>query len=193
VIWKQANSSQMNIIIVSWSRILKLISAHEKVCEKIRFPVFRECRVLRGRSTGWWTWLPIRYTSNKKDSVELWLIHAALCPDWLMTIMTIVRAWWCNINCWWRHATLFDLFVFIVQYEDMSRRIHCLHCLACWRGLDASWSRIEVGLLVVCWDLLWIFKVKVSREIAQFSPCRTRTYATRNSGSNGPVSECPPA
>ncbi len=23
----------------------------------------------------------------------------------------------------------FDLFVFIVQYEDMSR--HCLHCLAC--------------------------------------------------------------
>jgi hypothetical protein len=34
------------------------------------------------------------------------------------------------LNCWWRHATLLDLFVFIVQYEDMSRRIHCLHCLA---------------------------------------------------------------
>ena len=95
-----------------------------------------------------------------------------------------------NCNCWWRHATLFDLFVFIVQYEDMNRRIHWLHCLACWRGLDASWSRIEVGLLVVCWDLLWIFKVKVSREIAQCSPCRTRTYATRDNGSNGPVSEC---
>ncbi len=64
------------------------------------------------------------------------------------------------LNCWWRYATLFDLFVFILQYEDMSRRIHCL---SCWRGLGASWSRIEVGLLVVCWDLLWIFKVKVSR------------------------------
>ncbi len=64
---------------------------------------------------------------------------------------------------------------------------------AWWSGLDASWSRIEVGLLFVCWDLLSIFKVKVSREIAQFSPCRTRTYAARNSGSNGPVSECPPA
>jgi hypothetical protein len=29
-------------------------------------------------------------------------------------------------------------------------------------------------------------RVKVSREIAQFSPSRTRTYATRSCGSNGP-------
>ncbi len=70
-----------------------------------------------------------------------------------------------------------------------------LHCLACLRRLHVSWSRIEVGLLVlvVCWDLVWIFKAKVSREIAQFSPSRTRTYATGNSGSNGPVSKYPPA
>ncbi len=47
---------------------------------------------------------------------------------------------------------IYLFFRFIVQYKDMSR---VLHCFACWRGLDASWSRIEDGLLVVCWDLLW--------------------------------------
>ena len=53
--------------------------------------------------------------------------------------------------------------------------------------VDVDWMHLEVGLKWVCWlcaDLLWIFKVKVSREIAQCSPCRTRTYATRDSGSN---------
>jgi hypothetical protein len=39
---------------------------------------------------------------------------------------------------------------------------------------------LEVGLKWACWLCaeIWIFKVKVSREIAQFSPCRIRTYAT---------------
>ncbi len=37
--------------------------------------------------------------------------------------------------------------------------------------LDSKHKRhLEVGLLVVWWDLVWIFTVKVSREIAQFSP-----------------------
>ncbi len=105
-----------------------------------------------------------------------------LCSIWFSSLYHLMYNFTCNRN---REKTMADPEVQYVQYEDMSRRIHCL---ACWRGLDASWSTIEVGLLVVCWDLLWIFKVKVSREIAQFSPCRTRTYATRNSGSNGPVS-----
>ena len=57
--------------------------------------------------------------------------------------------------------------------------------------VDVDWMQLEVGLKWACWlcaDLLWIFKVKVSREIAQFSP-----FATHNSGSNGSVSEFPPA
>jgi hypothetical protein len=48
------------------------------------------------------------------------------------------------LNCWWRHATLFDLFVFIVQYEDMSRRIHCLLYIV-WL-VDVDWMHLEVGL-----------------------------------------------
>jgi hypothetical protein len=55
-------------------------------------------------------------------------------------------------NCLWRYATLFDFFL----------------CISYWTGLDASWSRIEVGLLVVCWDLFWISKVKVSRNCPIF-------------------------
>ncbi len=41
-----------------------------------------------------------------------------------------------------------------------------------------DWVFLEVGLKWSCWLCaeIWIFKVKVSREIAQFSPCRTRTY-----------------
>ncbi len=89
-----------------------------------------------------------------------WLAKTFKSSQWGETIYVLVayknyrdsQGLQIHLNCWWRHATLFDLFVFIVQYEDMSRRIHCLHCLACWPGLDVSWSRIEVGLLVVCWE-----------------------------------------
>jgi hypothetical protein len=42
------------------------------------------------------------------------------------------------------------------------------------------WMHLEVGLKWACWLYAEIefesFKVKVSREIAQFSPSRTRTY-----------------
>jgi hypothetical protein len=51
----------------------------------------------------------------------------------------------------------------------VSRRI-TLFGLLTWTRSTLKYSRIEVGLLVVvCRVLVWIFKVKVSREIAQFS------------------------
>ncbi len=45
-----------------------------------------------------------------------------------------------------------------------------LHCLACWRGLNVSWSRIKVGLLVVSWDLLWSLKSKSVEKLSSFPP-----------------------
>jgi hypothetical protein len=46
-----------------------------------------------------------------------------------------------------------------------------LHCLACWRGLDASWSRIEVSLLVVCWDFYFgSLRSKSVEKLPNFPP-----------------------
>ncbi len=74
------------------------------------------------------------------------------------------------INCWSRHATLFDLFVFIVQYEDMSRRIHCLHC---WL-VDVDWMHLEVGLKWDCWLCAEIyfgsFRSKSVEKLPNFPP-----------------------
>ncbi len=42
--------------------------------------------------------------------------------------------------------------------------------LACWRGLDASWSRIEVGLLVVCLDCVGFLRSKSVEKLPNFPP-----------------------
>jgi len=84
--------------------------------------------------------------------------------------------------------TIFIDFLCFLQFADQSSEQTYFIVLACWRGLD--WMhlgvyirRLEAGLLVVCWDIVWIYQVQVSREIAQFSSTsRTRTYAPRNSG-----------
>jgi hypothetical protein len=39
--------------------------------------------------------------------------------------------------------------------------------------VDVDWVHLEVGLKRACWlhaELVWIFQVKVSREISQFYP-----------------------
>ncbi len=78
------------------------------------------------------------------------------------------------------------IYYFMIQYKDMSTA-DVLHCLASRLGRNAYWIRMEVGLLAVCWDLVLIYKIKVSREIAKFSSSKTRTYAPHNSGSHSPV------
>ncbi len=87
---------------------------------------------------------------------------------------------------------LFSIYLFLSYSMKTWADVYIVYIV--WL-VDVDWMHLEVGLKWDCWlcaDLLWIFKVKVSREIAQCSPCRTRTYATCDSGSNGPVSECPP-
>ncbi len=57
-----------------------------------------------------------------------------------------------------------------------------LHFLDCWRGLDASWSRIEVGL--VGWDLVWVLRSKSVETLPNFPQHDSNLYPPRNSGSN---------
>ncbi len=99
----------------------------------------------------------------RAGSLQVWLINLALCIVWVSphefrsrnVALIFVFSKNCLIYC-------LGLSFSMQTWADV------LHCLACWRGLDASWRMIEVGLLVVCWDLVWISKVKFSREIAQF-------------------------
>jgi hypothetical protein len=57
-----------------------------------------------------------------------------------------------------------DMPIFSIYFLGFSHSMqtwaYVLHCLACWRGVDASWRRIEVSLLVGCWNLVWSKSVK---------------------------------
>jgi hypothetical protein len=87
----------------------------------------------------------------------------------LKLLVAICHSFW-FISLVWRHEQTY----YIVWLVDVDRT-----------HLEVRLT--ELGLLVVCWDLVWIFKAKVSREIAQFSPSRTRTCLALI----GPVSDCP--
>ncbi len=92
-----------------------------------------------------------------------------------------IRIRWATGSGWWGRGVELKLLVaichsfgFICFYRTVWR--HEQTYTLFWL-VDMDWMHLEVGLKWACWLCAWIFKVKVSREIAQFSPCRTRTYA----------------
>jgi hypothetical protein len=83
--------------------------------------------------------------------------------------------------------------------------IYCVFCCCTWYRnrrntllmhgccrLEATGSRVEAGLQGDRCGYTWVLRSKSVEDLPSV-PTGTRTYAPHIRGSNGPVSECPPA
>ncbi len=107
------------------------------------------CCTRRWRRSGTCRWRTRTFSSSRTSAPQINALKVFL-SYYFKLLVAICHSFW------------FICFLGL-SYSTVWRNEHwavVLHCLACWRRLDSSWSRIEVGLLVVCWDLVWIFKVK---------------------------------